>query len=179
MGKRELFIALAFIAAGVVAYQLTAPPPSPDVEGFSLSRLWNNARRGLRGNAAQATLTKTGSLPVAAGLTELRVEGVTRQVRLIGESRQDIAYELTIESTGSDKEAALGYARQVTVKTDDLGAALTLRVGYPRNARQSASIVVHMPGRLGALVSGRQASTRRIWPRPIWTTWLAMRWSPA
>src|SRR5436853_7265628 len=118
MGKRELFIALAFVLAGVVAYQLTAPPPTPGAEGFSFSRFWNNARRGIRGNAAQAMFTKTGSLPVGPDLAELRVEGVTRQVRLIGESRSDIGYELTVEWTGVDRETALGYAKQVTVKPD-------------------------------------------------------------
>jgi hypothetical protein len=154
MGKRELFIALAFVAAGVVAYQLTAPPPPPGAEGFSFGRFWTNARRGMRGSAAQATFTKTGSIPVGPGLAELRIEGVTRQVRLIGESRPDIAYELTVESTGPDYQTALGYAKQVTVKTDDLGTALTLRVGYPRNERQAATVVLHVPARLGVLLSG-------------------------
>jgi hypothetical protein len=82
------------------------------------------------------------------------VEGITRQVRLIGESRPDIAYELTIESTGADKQTAIDYANQVTVRTDDLGSALTLRVGYPRNEHQAAAIIMHVPARLGVMVSG-------------------------
>jgi hypothetical protein len=161
MGKRELFIALAFVVAGVVAYRLTAPPPPPGVEGFSFSRFWSNARRGMRANAAQATFTRTGSVPVSHDLTEVRLEGTLAQVRLIGEARADIAYELNVQSNGPDHDAALAYAKQVTMKTDDLGASLTLRVTYPRDGRQSAAMILHVPSRLGVLVasaSGVQAS---------------------
>jgi hypothetical protein len=98
MGKRELVIALAFIALGVVAYQMTAPPAQPNERGFSLTRFWENARRGMRSNAAQATATSTGTVLPSAELGELRIEGVgAGRVRVVGEARRDIAYELTVE----------------------------------------------------------------------------------
>ena len=57
MGKRELVIAVAFIIAGAIAYQFTAPPPKTNEQGFSFSRFLSNARKGIRGNQAQASLT--------------------------------------------------------------------------------------------------------------------------
>jgi hypothetical protein len=156
MGKRELFIALAFIAAGVVAYQLTAPPPKADGSGFSLSRFWTNARRGIRANTAQASFTHAGTLPVPPEAAELRLEGqvVPGRVKVVGESRGDIAYELAVDSTGPDAETALAYAKQVAIRTDDLGRAVTLRVTYPREGRQSATMMLRLPSRLGVLISG-------------------------
>ena len=153
MGKRELFIAIAFIVAGAAAYQLTTPPRTAGREGFSFSRFLDNAKRGIRGNAAQASYTTSGTIRVAPDLAEVRVEGLNRAVRFVGEARTDIAYELATESSGPDKAAALDYARQVLVKTDDLGSALTIRVIYPRGGRQFASMTLRLPSRLGVLVS--------------------------
>jgi hypothetical protein len=152
MGKRELFIAIAFIVAGVVAYQIAAPPPAPG-KGFSLNQLWNDTRRGMRANAAQATFTRTGSLPVSGELTDVRLEATSAQVQVLGEARADIGYELAVQSTGADHETALMYAKQVAVKTDDLGASMTLRLTYPKQGRHSAAITLHVPSRLGVLVS--------------------------
>ena len=62
MGKRELVIALAFIVVSAVAYQFTAPDPKPNEKGFSFSRFWNDARREIRGNSAQASFSATGTV---------------------------------------------------------------------------------------------------------------------
>jgi hypothetical protein len=154
MGKRELVIALVFIALGIVAYQMTAPPSQTGNRGISFTRFWENARRGMRSNAAQARTTSTGVVPVSTELTELRIEGLlTGRLRVIGEARTDIAYELAVESTGPDPDTALTYAKRVVVKKDDLGSTLTLRLDYPREFRQSAFVTVHVPSRLGVLAS--------------------------
>src|SRR5262245_5320694 len=161
MGKRELVIALAFIVVGAVVYQFTAPDPKPNEKGFSFSRFWNNARRELRGNAAQASLTTTGTLPVSHELNDVRLEGTFAELKFIGEDRPDVAYEIAVQSNGPDKDAALEYAKKVVLKTDDLGRSLTLRLNYPREGRQTAAVVLHVPSRLGILVassSGFQAS---------------------
>jgi hypothetical protein len=153
MGKRELVIVLAFVVLGVVAYRLTAPPAAPDQEGFSFSRFWNEARRELRGNSAQARFTSTASLPAAAALEEVHLTGINGQVQVFGESRADIAYELNVQSTGPDPDTALGYAKRVTVTPDDLGSALILRVDYPPEARQTTAMTLRVPSRLGVLVA--------------------------
>jgi len=156
MGKRELVIALAFVAAGVIAYQLTAPAPRAGEEPFSISRLWNMAGGRMRGNAAHATVSKSGTIPVSPGTSTLRIVimGTSRQVRVIGERREDIAYELSVESTGPDRGTAENYANQVSVKADDLGSAVTMRVDFPRGGRQSIGVTVRLPARLGVFTGG-------------------------
>jgi hypothetical protein len=147
MGKRELLIIVAFIAVGLVAYQLTAPP-AKEGTGFSLSRLWQNTRRSVQGNPPMASETKTGTLAVAAGIRQLRIGGVNRVLQVSGEDRKDIGYELTVESNGSGPEEARELARRVEIVTDDLGEAIDLRVTYPKEGRQWGSLILHVPARL-------------------------------
>jgi hypothetical protein len=153
MGKRELLIAIVFIAVGIAVYELTAPP-APAGQGFSLSRLWQNASRGVRGNRASASYTQKGTLPIPAAFEEVRVTGVQRGVRVIGEDRRDLAYELTSESTGPDEATALATAKRMAIKPDDLGSVLAVRVAYPQDAQQWASLVLRVPSRLAIRVDG-------------------------
>jgi hypothetical protein len=154
MGKRELLIAIAFVVAGVVAYQFTAPPPKPGEQGFSLSRFWSNARRGMRPNAAQQSITQSGTISLGAAVTDLRVSDFSRGIRILGETRTDIAYEMAVVSNGPDPAAALELAKQVAIKQDDLGATLRLRITYPRAGTQSASLVLRVPTRLAVRIDG-------------------------
>ena len=78
MGKRELFIILGFVALGAVAYQLTAPPPKAGERGFSLTQLFSGIRREISANASSATVTKTGTVKVRPGVTEVRVRALRR-----------------------------------------------------------------------------------------------------
>ena len=153
MGKRELFIALAFVAVGVLAYQLTAPPAERTNRGFSLSNFWSRARRGMRANIFQATSSAHWRDPRETDARELRLDGLAGRVAIVGEAREDMTYELAVESTGPDRETATGYAKQVTLRSDDLGTALALHVSYPRAARQAAVLTLHVPDRLGVFLA--------------------------
>src|SRR5262245_10300044 len=125
MGKRELLIIIIFAAVIGLAYQLTAPP-AKEGEGFSLSRFLRSAKREMQGNQPIVQHTATGVIPVKKEVTDLRVASVPRGVQVIGESREDIAYELVIESSGPDQPAALEFAKKTSLKTDDLGTSLAL-----------------------------------------------------
>jgi hypothetical protein len=153
MGKRELVLIVAFVALGTVVYELSAPAKTTS-RGFSLSRLFNSARDGLRANMSSASTTMTGTLTVSAALEELSVSSVTRGVRITGEERNDISYELTVESTGPDEATALSYAKHVALKSDDLGQSLSLRAEYPTEATQQAALVLHVPSRLAIRIDG-------------------------
>lgn len=153
MGKRELLIVIAFVAMGVVAYEVAAPP-NPQGSGFSFSRFWQNARRRLRGNRALQQSVQKGVLTLPPAATELRVHGLARGVEVIGENRRDIAYELTVESNGPDEATALAYARQTTISHDDLGTALAIDISAPREGTQWAHLVLHVPARLAVRVDG-------------------------
>jgi hypothetical protein len=152
MGKRELLIAIAFIAVGATVYQFTAPPEKPGQGGFSFSRMWNDARRGMRRNAAQATVTETVTIPLRLDQVEVRVSGVNRGVRVMGEVRTDIAYELTASSNGQDQAAAMALAKQVLLKQDALGSSVALRAVFPRDGSQTASVVLRVPSRLAVRI---------------------------
>jgi len=153
MGKRELLIIVIFGAVAFLAYQLTAPA-TPDGRGFSFSRLFREMHREVRGNPARESHTHRGSMPASAELEEIRISGGLARVRVVGEARKDIAYDLPIDSTGPDQATALEYARRVSVRLDDLGSTATLSVTYPREGTQSGTLTVLVPSRLGVRMVG-------------------------
>jgi len=154
MGKREFLIIAAFVVIGVAAYQFTAPPPTENNRGFSLGRFVDSIRREVRGNNAQATITRRDQIEAPATLDELRIIGVTGQVTVTGEDRADIAYELQIGSSGPDTPTALQYAEKTVVKRDQLGPTLAIRITYPREARQTSTMTVRVPSRLAVRLEG-------------------------
>lgn len=148
MGKRELLIAIAFVVVGVVVYQVAATPAKPG-QGFSFSNFFSNIRRELRANNASARTVIAGTIPAAPNLKTARLAGVTRDIHVVGEARTDIAYELTVDSTGPDEATALEYAKQTKVSADDLGDSVGLRVTYPTPGRQTSEMLLRVPTRLG------------------------------
>ena len=157
MGKRELLIIVGFVVIGVVAYQLTAPP-AKEGEGFSISRIWRNTRRSVRGNAPIASHTATGTIAVGASVKQLRLMGLNRGIRITGERRADIAYELTVASSGPDEATALAWAKETRVVEDEVGEDLGLRVTYSDDGSQYGSIVLRVPARLAVRVDGSVGS---------------------
>ena len=151
MGKRELLIAVAFIAVAAMAYQLTAPPAKPG-QGFSFSQFFNRARRNADTASAQATSSQT--VTVAATVREIRIRDVRGAVQLLGENRADIAAEFGVQSTGPDTTTATSYVKGTHLKIDSLEDAIVLRVEYPDGGRQIASLTLHVPKRLAARVDG-------------------------
>jgi len=149
MGKRELLIALAFVAVGLVAYQLTAPPPKEGERGFSLSRIFSNVRREMRANSTHVVFSHRGTVPLSVSIEEVRLNpGRGVALTVTGEARSDVVYEMPVESTGPDEPTALEYAKRTTLKTDDLGSAVALRIDYPPEARQTASLILRVPARM-------------------------------
>jgi len=153
MGKRELLLIVAFAIAGVVAYQVAAPPAKPG-QGFSFSQLWDRMRRGMRGNNASAEWTSQQTLAVADTVRELRIRDVRGGVRLIGESRSDIALEFRVQSSGPDPAEALTLAKAAKLNADLQEDAVILVVQYPEGVRQVANVVAHVPRRLAARIDG-------------------------
>jgi len=154
MGKRELLIILGFVAAGVVVYQIAAPPNTSTGRGFSLTNFVASMRRDIRGNRANASVTTTGTIALEGSVAEVRLSNVTR-VKVTGESRSDIGYELTVESNGPDEGAARENATKATLVQDVVGPVLTLRPSSTsaRNLRQVTGVVLTVPARLAIRVS--------------------------
>ena len=149
MGKRELIIVIAFVVVGAVAYQLTAPDPKPGERSFSLSRIFSNIRNEIREHSAKASVDLAGTIAVESGIKELRVS-TPRNVPLtvIGERRKDVGYELPVESTGPDPEAAKAYAERVKLREDPLGPVLSLTLTFPEEGTQTAKLTLRVPNDL-------------------------------
>lgn len=164
MGKRELLIIVAFVVVGVVAYQFTAPPPKAGERSFSIRQIFSGIKREISENASSAKITKTGTIPVAEGVTELRI-AAARSVPLtiLGERRDDIAFEMPVESTGPDEATAKTWADKVAIRTDDLGTALALGTYFPDEGTQSATLTLRVPAGLAIRVeNSRQVQVSNV-----------------
>lgn len=148
MGKRELLIAVAFVVAGVSAFQLAAPPAAGSDTGFSFSKLIQTARRQMKGNDSFTAPPRTLTYAIGPDVTELRVEGVNSTIKVIGDDRQDVSLTLSVSSTGESEPAAFAIAAKTTVIEDRVGNSLTLRLTFPNEERQTASAVLKVPARL-------------------------------
>jgi hypothetical protein len=158
MGKRELFIVVAFVIAGAVTYQLTAPPAKPG-EGFSWAKLWSHARSTVQSTNASATWTSHVTVSAAASVREIRIKGVNGAVRIIGEARADVVAEFVVHSTGPDEATALAFAKNSHLKIDNLEDAIVLSTAYPLGGRQVGALTLRVPQRLSAKVEGGNGMT--------------------
>jgi hypothetical protein len=157
MGKRELLIIAAFVCVGIVAYELTAPPPREGERRFSLSALRDAFRRG-GGPGAHATVTHEGLVPASASLTEISIGGASAII-VTGEPRTDVAWTLAVDAAAADETAARRNADQVTLGTDGMGSILAMSVRVPRGIRQLATLTLHVPARLTVRVDGARRTT--------------------
>jgi hypothetical protein len=153
MGKRELLIAFAFLVVGIVAWQFTAPPASGN-RGFSLRDLWNRAREEMRADSERARITRTETIALDRAVREVRLTELPRGLKIVGEAREDLAYELSVESTGPTVAAATESAERVALLTDTLGETLSLRIEYPGAGRQRALLVLRVPHRVAIRAQG-------------------------
>jgi hypothetical protein len=157
MGKRELLIIVAFVCVGIVAYEITAPPPREGERRFSLSALREAFRRG-GGPGTHATVTHEGLVPASASLTEISIAGVSAVI-VTGESRTDIAWTLAVDAVAPDETAARRNADQITLGTDEMGSILAMAVRAPRGVRQMATLTLHVPARLTVRIDGARRTT--------------------
>lgn len=158
MGKRELFIAVAFVVLGFGVYRFTAPPGDPSGTGFSVSRIINELRREIRGQSASAEHTATTTHPVPGTVTEIRLTFAIGAVTIVGEARDDIEAEMHVRSTGSDTDEALRLAKASTVKFDEAGAALIVAGDFPVAGRQTPTLRLKVPARLAVRMDEKGAT---------------------
>jgi hypothetical protein len=155
MGKRELLIIIAFVAVGAIAYQFTAPAPKAGERGFSLSRIFGSFQRQMRANSASATVTKTGTVEIRNGVSELRLTSSRGMpITVTGEKRTDISYELVVQSTGPDENTARQMADKTDVADDDLGSAQAVTVSYPKDGVQTGRLTLRVPTHLLVRLEG-------------------------
>jgi hypothetical protein len=153
MGRRELFIALGFLLTGVVVWQFTAPPSTGE-GGFSLRDLWNRAKREIQEDSHRAAITRRETVAVGPAVRTLRLIELPRGLKIIGESRDDVLCDLSVESTGPTTELAKEYAGKVALEPDPIDDTLGIRISYPEEATQRAQLTLRVPDRLAVHVQG-------------------------
>lgn len=163
MGKRELLLIVAFAIAGAIVYQVTAPPPGPGERSFSPGQIFENIRRGIRGNRASAESVNTTAHPVDRVVTDLQIswpKGSATELTIVGEDREDISSELKVHSNAFDDAEAQRTAKATVVKMERAGPRLVASVDFPREGSQSATLVLRVPARLQLKVASARARTR-------------------
>lgn len=160
MGKRELLIALAFIVAGTVAFQFSAPPAKETSSSrFSFSKIIDNMRRGMHGNQSFIAPPRTTNYEIGPDITMLRLQGSSTAITIQGEARNDVSLQLTVTSTGENAVTAVAIAGKTQVLEDRVGGMLTLHIQFPTEETQTAQLVLKVPQRLGVRLDGSRETT--------------------
>jgi hypothetical protein len=155
MGKRELLLIVAFVLGGAVVYHVSAPPPAPGEQSFSLGQLVENFRRHVRGNRASAESTTTTHHAVGPSITELRVNSRMGTIVVIGEDRTDIEAELRAQSNGFDDAEAQRLVQETKLLVSGAGNRLVAGVVYPRAGTQrTLRLKLKVPARLLVTLDG-------------------------
>jgi Putative adhesin len=154
MGKRELLLVAAFVIAGAIVYQFTAPPPATGERSFAPGQILDHVRRAMRGNRASAEVVTKRTHEVDPGVSELRFDLRTAKLTLVGEDRRDIEAEMLVHSNGYDDAEAERLAKETVVKVDRAGARLAFSVFYPEAGRQQATVTFKVPSRLAIKLQG-------------------------
>jgi hypothetical protein len=159
MGKRELLLIVAFVVAGALVYQVTAPAPPAGSRSVSVGGLLDKMRRAARGNRASAEITTSQTQAIDATVRDLRLRLGRTTILVEGEDRVDVGVELTAWSNGYDDAEAQSLARQVAVKLDPAGTALIATMTFPDPGSQRATVRLRVPSRLNVRVDESGALT--------------------
>ena len=157
MGKRELLLVAVFVLLGAAVYQITAPARAPGTEGATLSAIWQNLRRHIKGNQATVDADVAASTP-GASARELRITiPRAKTITVTGENRSDIAAALHVTARGFDDAEARAVAAATTVKLDRAGDEIVVHVDVARNLPRGApapqfSLALNVPRQLAVRV---------------------------
>ena len=160
MGKRELLLIAAFVIAGAIVYQVTAPPPAVGERSFSPGQMFEDLRRHLRGNRASADVTTTATYPVEPGVAELFLHDKLPEMTIVGENRKDITSELRVHSNGFDDAEAQQLAKESHLVMERNGVRMVATMFYPEAGRQSATLTLRVPARLQIKIDPTSAPAR-------------------
>ena len=149
MGKRELLLIVAFVIAGAIVYQATAPPAGPNERGFSLSGVIAKVRREMRGNRSTAEETRVTTHELDPAANEIRISGSYAEMTISGESRSNVEVRIRITSTGYDDAEAKELVGETyrRFKVDRAGGAFRLVSDYPEPGSQRAFVTIAVPAK--------------------------------
>ncbi|MEX2270911.1 MAG: hypothetical protein WD690_05545 [Vicinamibacterales bacterium] len=152
MGKRELGLILAFVVAGVIVWQVTAP--RAEGPGFSLGNWLSETRREIRGRRASAEVTTAPAIPIDSSINGLRLT-LSGEVTIKGEDRADIASELRVVSNGFDEAEAKKLAGDLRLTVSRFADSVVVGWERPEPGRQQPTLILRVPSRLRIQLEGR------------------------
>jgi hypothetical protein len=165
MGKRELVLVAVFVVLGILIYQVTAAPPAPGSEAFSVSRLFQNIKRGIHGARESATASSTQAFPLDAEIRQVRFSLPRNgDLTILGTDRADVSVEMKVTARGFDQAEAKSTADGVKVKIEREGDAVAITGAMPINSRSGprtgfvseTDITVSIPRRLAVWTAAHQ-----------------------
>lgn len=126
MGKRELVLIALFVLAGVVVYQVTAPP-APAGTDLSVGGIFQRIKRNMRGARETATGESHRSVPVDASVQIVRINlPRASDLTITAGTRDDIAIDVRTTARGYTPEEAKALANAATVAADTTADAIAL-----------------------------------------------------
>jgi hypothetical protein len=158
MGKRELVIVATIVLIGFAVYQVTAPPSDPSETGFSVGKIVNEIRREIRGQRANAETTFASTREVPETVSEIRLVFPVGAITITGEDRDDVEAEMHVRSTGYDTEEAEKLAKASHLVFDEAGALLIVEGKFPVEGRQTPTLRLKVPRRLGIRIDEKGSS---------------------
>jgi hypothetical protein len=153
MGKRELVLIALFLVAGVVVYQVTAPPSPPGTD-VSVGGIFQRIRRQMQGARENASAESRQTVRVDAAVQMVRIN-IPRpsDLTITGTDRNDIGIEIKASSRGYTQADAKNAAEAATVKADTKGDALVLTGAWedhrgPAGYVTQVRVTIALPRRL-------------------------------
>ena len=101
---------------------MTAEPPAPGSEAFSVTRLFQNIKRGIHGARESATASSTQAFPIDAEIRQVRFSLPRNgDLTILGTDRADGLIEMKVTARGFDQAEAKSTADDVKVKIEREG----------------------------------------------------------
>lgn len=159
MGKRELVLIVAFLMAGVVVYQVTAPP-APAGSDVSVGGILSRIKRNMRGARESGNADSRHTFAVPANVRVLRVNlPRASDLTIVGTDRSDISVEMRTSARGYTAAEAQAAAEAAAVKVEPNGEAIVASGAWDSGRRRSgdpfitqAVITLSIPRRLSVSV---------------------------
>jgi hypothetical protein len=165
MAKRELVLIAGFAAAGVLAWQLTAPAGKPGGEGFSLTA-FRSGLRNLRGAQIPAQVRKSASLIPVHAVTRVQLPDIVGQVIIRGGTPGDLSAELDGTVYVVDEAEKTAVADRVRFSLEQEGSLVRVVLTTPttRRTRPRFTLTLSVPSHVEAsvVVSGERLDVRDI-----------------
>jgi hypothetical protein len=157
MGKRELLLIGVFLVLGMGVYQMTAPPPKPGDEGFSLGRLFSHIRAEIQGEDARAQVDRKAQRALDASVTRLTLPEFRGMLNLIGEDREDVEVELHGVMAGLDETVAKTRAAGTTLTLEGDDEEIVVKISRPDETPRlrNAELRLRVPARLAVTLEYR------------------------